>query len=420
MRRNRIIYLLLCIGAIVLASFYGGPISYSILFGVLLVTPVSLAYLLVVYVFFKLYQVLGTKHITAYEPIPYYFVLQNEYLLNFCHISVSTYSTFSYIDELLFDSNPSNDGSPNHRTENTGKPAQSVGEASDASRITKTYELLPGESVRYDTTLICRYRGDYFVGIKEITIVDFFRLFKVTYRVPEPLNAVVLPRVIQLDELKSVPDITISTYKEDPHQNTDFDAQTREYIPGDPLKGIHWKATAKTGKLQSRTTYAEQRQGISVFLDTKRISDDEYVYIPVENKALEIVLALTNYFSCFSVPTMLFYSQSELRTLSCNANYEMENFLSNVSLVKFRGDENAAVTLDMLLAGASFKDCMVAFLVITSAGVELNEKLYELSTLGVNTVIFYVGYNANPKDIMELANVRVIPVHPEDDLTTIL
>ena len=103
MKRNRIIYFLLCIAAVVLASFKGGPITYSILFGVLLVTPVSLIYLLIVYFFFKLYQVLGTKHITAYEPIPYYFVLQNEYLLNFCHISVSTYSTFSYIDEMQQD-----------------------------------------------------------------------------------------------------------------------------------------------------------------------------------------------------------------------------------------------------------------------------------------------------------------------------
>ena len=161
MKKNRIIYLLLCIAVIVLASFRGGPITYSILFGVLLVTPVSLIYLLTVYVFFKLYQVLGTKHITAYEPIPYYFVLQNEYLLNFCHISVSTYSTFSYIDELQ------------RNTESEDTVEESPKKDRSESGVTKTYELLPGESVRYDTTLICRYRGDYHVGIKEITIIDF-------------------------------------------------------------------------------------------------------------------------------------------------------------------------------------------------------------------------------------------------------
>ena len=408
MKKNRIIYLLLCIAVIVLASFRGGPITYSILFGVLLVTPVSLIYLLTVYVFFKLYQVLGTKHITAYEPIPYYFVLQNEYLLNFCHISVSTYSTFSYIDELQ------------RNTEGENTVEESPKKDSSESGVTKTYELLPGESVRYDTTLICRYRGDYHVGIKEITIIDFFRLFKVTYKVPEPLNAVVLPRVLEIESLKSVPDMVIATYKENPRLNSDFDAQTRDYVPGDPLKGIHWKSTAKTGKLKSRITYGEQRQGISVFLDTKRISDDEYVYIPVENKCLEIVLALTNYFSGFAVPTSMFYSQSEPKTIKCSVAHEMENFLGTVSMVKFRDDEDASVTLDMLLAGSAFKDCMIAFLVITGADAELNKRLYELSTLGINTVIYYVGYNPNPADIMELTNVRVIPVHPEDDLHNVL
>lgn len=407
MKRNRIIYFLLCIAAVVLASFKGGPITYSILFGVLLVTPVSLIYLLIVYFFFKLYQVLGTKHITAYEPIPYYFVLQNEYLLNFCHISVSTYSTFSYIDEMQQD---------NLKDMAKSKP-KALPKKTD---FTKTYELLPGENVRYDTTMICRYRGDYHVGIKQITIVDFFRLFKITYRVPEPLNAVVLPRVIKLETLKSVPEMVIATYKENPRLSSDFDAQTRDYMPGDPLKGIHWKSTAKTGKLKSRITYGEQRQGISIFLDTKRISDDEYVFIPVENKCLEIVLALTNYFVNYSVPTSLVYSQFEPRTAKCSAAYEMESFLNTVSAMKFRSDEEAAVTLDILMAGSVFKDCMIAFLVITGADAELNKRLYELSTFGINIVVYLVGVHPNVQDIMELANVRVIPVYPEDDLAKVL
>ena len=416
MKRNRIIYFLLCIAAVVLASFKGGPITYSILFGVLLVTPVLLIYLLIVYFFFKLYQVLGTKHITAYEPIPYYFVLQNEYLLNFCHISVSTYSTFSYIDEMQQDNKPNDD------TTNISdrKNRRSNNQTKKDSGITKTYELLPGENVRYDTTMICRYRGDYHVGIKQITIVDFFRLFKITYRVPEPLNAVVLPRVIKLETLKSVPEMVIATYKENPRLSSDFDAQTRDYMPGDPLKGIHWKSTAKTGKLKSRITYGEQRQGISIFLDTKRISDDEYVFIPVENKCLEIVLALTNYFANYSVPTSLVYSQFEPRTAKCSAAYEMESFLNTVSAMKFRSDEEAAVTLDILMAGSVFKDCMIAFLVITGADAELNKRLYELSTFGINIVVYLVGVHPNVQDIMELANVRVIPVYPEDDLVKVL
>ena len=389
MKRNRIIYLILCIAALVLASFYGGPVSYSILFGLLLVTPVSLIYLFTVYQFFKLYQVIGAKHITAYEPVPYYFVLQNEYLLNFCNISVSSYSTFSYIDKMNNENN-------------------------------KSYELLPGENVRYDTTLICRYRGDYFVGIKDITIVDFFKLFKITYHVPEPLNAVVSPRIIKLDTLNSLPDLTLSTFRENNKLSSDFDAAVREYVPGDPLKGINWKATAKTEKLQSRLTYGEQRQGISIFLDTKRISTDEYVYIPVENKCLEIVLALTNYFSAYSIPTTLFYSQNNPLTATCNEGHELDSFLNTVSAIKFRDDEYAPDHLDVLLSDPKFSDCLVAFIIVTDPDTELNKRLYSLSLLGINIIVYNVGFSLKSDSIMDLQNQRVIRIHPEDDLKKIL
>ncbi len=401
MKRNRIIYFLLCIAAIVLASFYGGPVSYSLLFGLLLITPVSLLYLLTVYIFFKLYQVVGNKHITAYEPVPYYFVLQNEYLLNFCNISIKTYSTFSYIGNI-------------HNSE------ENTAEKHDDTSLSNVYELLPGENIRYDTNLICRYRGDYFVGIKEITIVDFFKLYRITYRVPEPLNAVVSPRIIKLESLRSIPEMTLSTFRENPHMSSDFDASVREYVAGDPIKAISWKASARTGSLKSRLTYGEQRQGIGLFLDTKRISDNEYTYIPVENKCLEIVLALANYFSVFSVPVTMYYSQSGPVSACCGNQSEMDSFLSSVNTLRFRDDEDSTVLLDSLIGSAAFANCMVVFLVITSADAELNRKLYSLSLTGVKTVIYYVGYNPRTEDIIELQDQKVFAVLPEDDISKIL
>ena len=417
MKRNRIIYFTICVLALVLASFYGGPVSYSILFGLILVAPVSLIYLLTVYAFFRIYQVIGSKHITTYEPVPYYFVLQNEYLLNFCHISISTYSTFSHIDELSGDNVEDMTKISLQKKKKNGKKKKDKKRNMEASTV---YELLPGENVRFDTTLICRYRGDYFVGIKEITIVDFFRLFKITYHVPEPLGAMVSPRIIKLEKLRSVPELALSAYKENQNLKTDFDASVREYVPGDPLKGIHWKSTAKAGKLLSRITYGEQRQGISVFLDTKRISDDEYEYIPVENKCMEIVLALTDYFASYSIPVTCFFDQVGIKAVNCSNSGEMEPFLKSFSQLHFMEDENAGVTLDTLLSGTAFKDCMLAFLVITGADMELNKRLYALSLLGINTVIYYVSYSPDLSSIITLGNQTVIPINPEDDLAKVL
>ena len=387
MKRNRIIYFILCVGAVVLASFYGGPVSYSILFGLLFVALISYAYLLVVYLFFKLYQVVQGKHITACEPVPYYFVLQNEYLLNFCRIKTKMYSTFSYVEKMPED---------------------------------KEYELLPNESARYDTKLICRYRGEYKVGIKEITITDFLRLFTVTYRVPEPIGVVVSPRIIPIRTIRIENDPAQNSYRENTHMSTDYDAAVREYVPGDPLKGVHRKLSAKTGKLMSRLTYGEEKQGISIFLDTDRISSDEYEFIPVENKCLEIVLALTNYYAGFSIPGLLRYYVHGSGELKCSGLHEMETFAAGVSAIQFRSTGEPGTAAKLMLSDSAFRSCMVAFIVVMNAGKELNEALSELSLSGVKSVVYYVGYNVDAADILELPNQIVIPVHPEDDLTKIM
>ncbi len=231
MRRNRIIYYLLCVGALAFASFYGGPVSYTILFGLILVAPLSYAYLYAVYSFFRIYQNASGKHIIAYEPVPYYFVLQNEYPMNFCHIKPKMYSTFSYIENM------------------------------DEER---EYELLPHESARYDTKLICRYRGEYKVGIKSITITDFLKLFSMTYFVNEPISVVVSPRITQLRSLRTANDPVRSSYKESQKMRQYPDTVVRDYIPGDPPKSIHQKLSAKTGSLKSRLYYGEERQGITI------------------------------------------------------------------------------------------------------------------------------------------------------------
>ncbi|MBP5330370.1 MAG: DUF58 domain-containing protein [Lachnospiraceae bacterium] len=387
MKRNRIIYFMLCVGAVVLASFYGGPVSYSILFGLVFVALISYAYLLVVYLFFKLYQVVQSKHITACEPIPYYFVLQNEYLLNFCRIKTKMYSTFSYVEKMPED---------------------------------HEYELLPNESARYDTKLICRYRGEYKVGIKEITITDFLRLFSVTYRVPEPIGVVVSARIIPLNSLRIENDPARNSYRENMRLSTDYDAAVRDYVPGDPLKGVHQKLSAKTGKLKSRLTYGEEKQGISIFIDTGRISTDEYVFIPVENKALEIALALVNYYSGFSIPCSLEFYRVGRNVLKCSGLHEMETFAAEVSSIQFRTDDDAGEAARLMLSEPSFRNCMVAFMIVMNTGKELNEALNELSMAGVTSVVYCVGYDSDTSDILDLPNQMVIPVHPVDDLPKVM
>ncbi|MBO7354528.1 MAG: DUF58 domain-containing protein, partial [Lachnospiraceae bacterium] len=193
-----------------------------------------------------------------------------------------------------------------------------------------------------------------------------------------------------------------------------------------PLKSIHHKLSAKTGNLKSRLYYGEERQGIAIYLDTHRISADEYVYIPVENKCLETVLAIANYYSALSVTSTLKYyvsgstASNGLAQAKCSSRREMEGFHALVSEIQFRPDTDSGRSVGLLANDRDFTDCLVAFLLVTEIGKELNETLNELSLSGVSCVIYYVSYEPDVSGIISLPDQMIVPVHPEDDLTRVM
>ena len=53
-------------------------------------------------------------------------------------------------------------------------------------------------------------------------------------------------------------------------ERTEPDVSVRDYIPGDALKQIHWKASAREQKLKVRSLTGEEKQGISILWDIGR------------------------------------------------------------------------------------------------------------------------------------------------------
>ena len=78
MLRNRLIAIALLILSIVAISFYGGPVTYGFFFLCVLVPAVSAGYCFLVYLRYRIYQVIVTKNVVVGSPTDYYFTLQNE------------------------------------------------------------------------------------------------------------------------------------------------------------------------------------------------------------------------------------------------------------------------------------------------------------------------------------------------------
>lgn len=388
MRTRRAVFGVSWLLSLVAISFYGGTVSYGLFFALTLLPFLSLLYIVCVWFRYKVYQEIGSRNIVSGQSVPYYFVLQNEDKFAFAAIGISFFSDFSYIEEL---------------------PDETE------------YELLPGEKYRYETSFVCRYRGEYEVGIREVTISDFLRLFRIRCEVKETKKVIVAPRLIRLHELKSVSDVSAMMRREVLKQETEPDIVTREYVYGDTLKQIHWKATAREQKLMSRRLIGEEKEGVLIFFDTHRYDENPRRYLPLENCLLETVLALGLFLSEKSIPVMLYCSQEKWKKNRLNGIGDFGDFYELTGELEFEKGQDTKGRIRYLLDRGTALDKRVVFFVLQKMDIEILEMTRRISENGV-IVVFYVITEEDMEDLRAMGdgNRRIIAVTPQDKLEEVL
>lgn len=364
-------------------SFYGGAISYGFFFGVTLIPVVSAVYLLAVYLRFKIYQKLEGRNVVCGQPVPYFFVLQNDDYFAFTSVSVRLFSSLSYVEELP-------DGIE--------------------------YELLPGDKFTYETKLICKYRGEYEVGVKKIVITDFLRLFQISYRVPETIKALVLPKIVRVSELHCIADVFALMQREAYTAQTEADVVVRDYMPGDALKQIHWKATAREQKLKVRNRTGEEKAGITILCDTKRYARDIREYLPLENKMLEVLLAIGIFLAERNMVYDVCYGQHGMVRRRVQGLKGFDAFYQQVSKIEFVQEETVQEICRQAMAEGIWQDSRIVFLVLHEWEETVWEMTEQLAAGGVIVVICLVT-DVNMDEYRKYGSIRkrimVIPVEAE-------
>jgi len=129
--------------------------------------------------------------------------------------------------------------------------------------------LIPGRSVTLRYRLRCPRRGYHRIGPLLMESGDLFGLQK-RFRTGERQDYVtVLPTIAYIETFNisakrpQGPVRIASRIYQDPTRIYGI----REYVPGDPLNTIHWKATARTGTLHVKTYEPTQVYGGTLMLD---------------------------------------------------------------------------------------------------------------------------------------------------------
>lgn len=384
MRRNRIVWLLLLLLSVVAISFYGGAVSYGFFYTMLAIPAVSLLYLLYVYVFFRIYQHNDGRQLVVDDAVPYSFRLINEFPLPFVGIRVGFFSPFSTINDL-----------------------------SDQTE----YELMPHTGISRETTIVCHYRGEYAIGIKEVEIQDFFRLFKIKYTNRESKRVTVNPKIVFLENLKS-----FEVYFRDAYKNVSKpDIVTREYVPGDDVRFINWSQAARTGTLMTRDRIGEEGNGVSIIMDACRYSEDPYVYLPVENKVLELTLAVSLFFCNKKIGSNAYHFNRQITCQVVDNNLQFENFYKQMSALYFSASNTQKQLFENLLGMEQIFHSAVVYMVLPVFSEYAVQMINRLSQRNIYTIVYLVSDETDDNPNLSRGDmVEIIPVSPEAKLEEVL
>ena len=119
----------------------------------------------------------------------------------------------------------------------------------------------------------CSQRGAFMFGPTNIRSGDLFGFFRREKKIDKIDNLLVYPRLVPLEKL-GIPsrqlfgDIRLKRHL---FQDPVLTAGVRDYVSGDSLKRIHWKSTARLGRLQTKVYEPTTTVDISLFLDVRTL-----------------------------------------------------------------------------------------------------------------------------------------------------
>jgi len=125
-------------------------------------------------------------------------------------------------------------------------------------------------------------RGGFPLGPTTVTSGDLFGIFRVSKSYPPTSSLVVLPMIFPVAEFLSPPGLLPGgkAIRRKSIDITPHAAGIREYVPGDPMKRIHWPTSIRREQLMVKEFEQDPQAEVWLFLDTHK---NAHVAKPIED-----------------------------------------------------------------------------------------------------------------------------------------
>lgn len=186
-----------------------------------------------------------------------------------------------------------------------------------ASEAATTLSLAPFES--YDLHFSTRFEhiGTYSAGMNRLIVCDFLRLFTADAGEKRAQIVHVTPRIHALEGLALSNDS--QTEAQQPRKSVFADsldyAYVRPYVPGDPLKTIHWKLSARTDGYMTRLFEESTNPGVCVIMDFYAPEERTPYLMGMFDAVVESAISVARYAQAEGFETELRYTNREGETV---------------------------------------------------------------------------------------------------------
>ena len=115
-------------------------------------------------------------------------------------------------------------------------------------------------------------RGGFLLGPTTITSGDPFGIFRTSKSFPAASSLIVIPMLVNVTEFLSPPGLLPGgkAIRRKSQDITPHAAGVREYVPGDPVKRIHWPTSIRRDQLMVKEFEQDPQAEVWLFLDTHK------------------------------------------------------------------------------------------------------------------------------------------------------
>lgn len=309
-----IIWTITVVLCLIFASNYGGVVPFVLLKTVIAIPVIGALYCIWIAIHFRFYQNIPEKTVVKGEPVEYSLCMSNEDYIEYCSLQVVYYQN----------------------------RARLIGVNEEAR-----YLLKRGERKEMCTSMCCKYRGEYEVGVDYFIIRDYLQMIRLQYRPVSAFKVLVLPRIVTWCYEREVFEDKAGSNNARTLRGGEVDVQVRNYVRGDSLNHIHWKASAKMGELMSREDCETRKNQLLLTVDLRPVGENEEERLQYEDMVMEQMVAIIHSCLVRHIPCTVLMQSGTWKQIEITNLEQWKAFYESTAKLTFSANQSLENALQL-------------------------------------------------------------------------